>query len=238
VLHAARIAIAAGAAGVTLHPRPDMRHALPSDVIALRELLRAEHPRIELNVEGNPFADARENGYPGFSALIERARPEQATLVPDSDDQLTSDHGWNLEGDQGRLRERIAAYRACGARVSLFMDTDPRQIDRARALGADRIELYTGPFAEVVRAHRPNDAEVQACLQRFAAAARHARGIGLGVNAGHDLDLENLPIFAPIDGVDEVSIGHALIADALEIGLAAAVERYVEVLAASRSRAP
>ena len=233
VLHAARIAIAAGAAGITVHPRPDMRHALPSDATALRALLRAEHPSIELNIEGNPFAEVRENGFPGFSALIERARPEQATLVPDDDDQLTSDHGWNLAGDQARLRDRIAAYRALGARVSLFMDTDARQIDRARALGADRIELYTGPFAEIVRAHSVNSDAARTCLQRFAAAARHARSIGLGVNAGHDLDLVNLPLFALIDGIDEVSIGHALVADALELGLAATVERYVAILAAA-----
>jgi pyridoxine 5-phosphate synthase len=236
VLHAARVSIAAGAAGITVHPRPDMRHALPSDVDALRAMLRAQHTAIELNVEGNPFADARENGFPGFSALIERARPEQATLVPDDDDQLTSDHGWNLEGDQAKLRDRIAAYRALGARVSLFMDTDPRQIDRARALGADRIELYTGPFADVVRIHSVNSEAARTCVQRFAAAARHARSIGLGVNAGHDLDLENLPLFALIDGIDEVSIGHALIADALELGLSAAVERYVDVLAAAAGR--
>jgi pyridoxine 5-phosphate synthase len=234
VLAAARIAIAAGAGGITVHPRPDLRHALPADAFALRDLLHREHARIELNIEGNPFADARENGYPGFSVLIERGRPEQATLVPDSDDQLTSDHGWNLAGDQGALRERIATYRACGARVSLFMDTDLRQIDRARTLGADRIELYTGPFAEIVRTHRAKGPEVQSCLARFAAAARHAREIGLGVNAGHDLDLTNLALFSLIDGIDEVSIGHALIADALELGLAAAVARYLEILATPR----
>jgi pyridoxine 5-phosphate synthase len=157
--------------------------------------------------------------------------------VPDSEDQLTSDHGWNLEGDQAQLRERIAAYRSLGARVSLFMDTDLRQIDRARALGADRIELYTGPFAEIVRTHRANSAEAQACLAHFAAAARHARSIGLAVNAGHDLDLENLPLFALIDGVAEVSIGHALIADALEFGLAETVRRYAAVLASAAGRA-
>ena len=229
VLAAARTALAAGAAGLTLHPRPDQRHALPSDVADLAELLRG-YPGIELNIEGNPFAGPRDNGYPGFDALIESARPHQATLVPDTDNQLTSDHGFDLTGDNSALEAAIARYRGWGARVSLFMDPIPEQITRAKACGADRIELYTGPFAETVRTHGADHPASRESLERYRAAARHAVSIGLGVNAGHDLDLTNLPLFRQIREVAEVSIGHALIADALEMGLAAAVEAYVKVL--------
>ena len=230
VLEAAATAIAAGAYGITVHPRPDQRHVRPHDVTDLAQLLRTKHPGREFNIEGNPFADARDNGYPGFDALIEAARPDQCTLVPDSDAQLTSDHGWDLSGDTARLVESIRLYQAVGARVSLFMDTDLRQIDRAAAIGAERIELYTGPFAEAVRAHGVDSAEAGASFASFARAARHAQFVGLGVNAGHDLDLVNLQLFRRIDEVLEVSIGHALIGDALRIGLPAAVSAYLEVL--------
>ena len=145
VVKAARTVLAAGAAGITVHPRPDQRHVRPHDMSDLAELL-ADYPGVEFNIEGNPFAGPRDNGYPGFDALIDSAHPHQATLVPDSDSQLTSDHGWDLSGDTGRLRETIGRYQAAGARVSLFMDPLAEQIDRARECGADRIELYTGPF--------------------------------------------------------------------------------------------
>ena len=150
VVGAARTVLTAGGQGITVHPRPDQRHIRPHDVTDLAALLKADYPDIELNIEGNPFAGPRDNGFPGFDALIETARPAQATLVPDTDNQLTSDHGWDLTGDTARLEDTIARYQGLGARVSLFMDPDPDQIDRARACGADRIELYTGPFAEVV----------------------------------------------------------------------------------------
>lgn len=234
VVKAGRTVIAAGAAGLTVHPRPDRRHIRPGDVADLAALVRG-HPDIEYNIEGNPFAGPRDRGaadggYPGFDALIESARPHQVTLVPDSDDQLTSDHGWNLSGDNARLEDAIARYQALGARVSLFMDPEPAQIDRARACGADRIELYTGPYAAAVWRLGPDHADALAVWGRFRDAARHAAGIGLGVNAGHDLDLANLPLFARIGEVAEVSIGHALISDALEMGLDAAVRAYLAIL--------
>ncbi len=230
VLEAAEIAIGAGAYGITVHPRPDQRHVRPHDVMDLATQLRERHRGVEFNIEGNPFAGARDNGYPGFDALIESARPVQCTLVPDGDDQLTSDHGWDLRRNNSALIDSIRRYQACGARVSLFMDPDLQQIDRAAAIGVDRIELYTGPFAEMVRTHGADSAAVKQSCAVFARAATHAAAIGLGVNAGHDLDLVNLPLFRQIAEVQEVSIGHALIGDALRIGLAAAVAAYLRVL--------
>ena len=188
------------------------------------------YPGIEYNIEGNPFAGPRDNGYPGFDALIESAHPHQATLVPDTDNQLTSDHGWDLTGDNDRLSGHIHRYRAAGARVSLFMDPEPDQIARARDVGADRIELYTGPFAETVAAFGLEHEKSLASLDRYQKAAAYAAELGLGVNAGHDLDTHNLRLFRQIEQVAEVSIGHALISDALDVGLAAAVRAYLEVL--------
>jgi pyridoxine 5-phosphate synthase len=230
VLNAARIVLAAGARGITVHPRPDQRHIRPHDVTDLADLLRREYPAIEFNIEGNPFAGPRDNGYPGFDALIEAARPHQVTLVPDSDSQLTSDHGWDLAGDNARLTALIARYRAGGARVSLFMDPDPAAIGRARAVGADRIELYTGPFAETVAQHGLDHPATRESFERYRAAAAHAVAIGLGVNAGHDLDRRNLTLFRHIPDIAEVSIGHALISDALELGLDATVRAYLAAL--------
>jgi pyridoxine 5-phosphate synthase len=229
VLWAARTVIDAGAAGITVHPRPDQRHIRPEDVHDLAALL-ADFPGIEFNIEGNPFAGPRDNGYPGFDALIESARPAQATLVPDADNQLTSDHGFDLSGDNGRLIDAIERYQALGARVSLFMDPEPEQIERARAVGADRIELYTGPFADTAAAGLTAQATI-AEYERYLRATRFACQLGLGVNAGHDLDLENLVLFRQIEEVAEVSIGHALISDALKMGLDAAVRAYLAVLA-------
>lgn len=229
VAKAARTALAAGAHGITVHPRSDQRHIRPGDVAELAELLTG-YPGLEFNIEGNPFAGPRDDGYPGFDALIASARPQQATLVPDSDDQLTSDHGWDLSGDTGRLRESIRRYQAHGARVSLFMDPEPAQIERARACGADRIELYTGPFAHTVWRRGIDHADSRASFERYRDAAAFAASVGLDVNAGHDLDLLNLPLFRRIDTVAEVSIGHALISDALDMGLHAAVRAYLSVL--------
>ncbi|MDE0450925.1 MAG: pyridoxine 5'-phosphate synthase [Gammaproteobacteria bacterium] len=235
VSEAARGIIDAGAQGITVHPRPDQRHIHPRDVRELALLLRSEHPGIEFNIEGNPAARARRNGYPGFDRLIEEARPHQATLVPDADSQLTSDHGWDLSDSRAAMRvaETIARYQGWGARVSLFMDPDERQIQRARACGADRIELYTGPYAELVERHGLSDARVRSCRRTYRDAARYAVEMGLGVNAGHDLNLDNLADFIAIGNIDEVSIGHALISDALDFGLAATVRKYLDAIAAA-----
>lgn len=231
LIDAAETVIGAGADGITVHPRPDQRHIRPADVFALADVLR-DHSKVEFNIEGNPFAGPRDGGYPGFDALIAQAGPQQATLVPDSDQQLTSDHGFDLSGDNQALAAKIRLYQTQGARVSLFMDPDPTQIALARELGADRIELYTGPFAEVVAQAGSDDERSRASLATYQAAARQAQAIGLGVNAGHDLDLDNLPLFRSIAEVVEVSIGHALIARALDLGLAAAVRAFKRALGA------
>ena len=234
VLAAARTAVGAGARGITVHPRPDQRHIRPGDVHALARMLRSDLPGIELNIEGNPAAGPRDNGYPGFDRLVETARPDQATLVPDADAQLTSDHGWDLSDPAAarRVAEVARRYRDRGIRVSLFMDPDREQITRAQACGADRIELYTGPYAELVARRGLDHPETRAGLETYARAARHAAGLGLEVNAGHDLDLDNLAAFIAVGGISEVSIGHALIADALETGLAATVRKYLDAIAA------
>ena len=233
VLAAARTAIAAGAHGITVHPRPDQRHVRPADVEALANLLAGEYPRIEFNIEGNPAAGPRDNGYPGFDRLIETARPRQATLVPDADAQLTSDHGWDLSDPERarRVAASVARYQRWGVRVSLFLDPAETAIARAKACGADRIELYTGPYANLVESRGADHPETRACLDTYARAARRAAALGLGVNAGHDLNLDNLAAFVGMGGIAEVSIGHALVADALDVGLATAVRQYLDALA-------
>lgn len=226
VLEAARTCLDAGAHGITVHPRPDARHARRDDVLALAALCRQRG--VEFNLEGNPFAPPRP-GYPGFIALCAEARPQQATLVPDDDGQLTSDHGFDFVRDADRLRAPVAELRALGCRVSLFADAGAA-VGQAATVGADRIELYTGPFAE---AHARGDAGpvARACAE----TAARARDAGLGVNAGHDLNQANLGAFlAAVPGVLEVSIGHALIGEALYAGLAPTVERYLRLLDAAR----
>lgn len=216
VTKAAQICISAGAHGITVHPRPDERHAKPSDVYELRDLLGGV-PNVEFNVEGNPF--------PKFLEIVRKVKPTQCTLVPDSPDVFTSDHGWNLIEDEQRLEPIIKELKDLGIRVSLFMDADNDHLQKAREVGADRIELYTEPYA---RAYGSDQAE--AAFEIFAVAARRAREFGLGVNAGHDLNLDNLSKFLTIPKVLEVSIGHALIADALKIGLFSAVQSYLNLL--------
>ena len=229
VADAAETALRAGADGITVHPRPDQRHIHPDDVLALASLLKGRS-NIEFNIEGNPFAGPRANGYPGFDALIEQARPDQATLVPDGDNQLTSDHGFDLRGDNEALIAKIRRYQGQGARVSLFMDPDLEQIGLAQEIGADRIELFTGPFAEAVAEFGSDHPRSRASLGSYQAAAQRAVELGLGVNAGHDLDVDNLPLFRSIVEVREVSIGHALIARALDDGLAATVRAFRRAL--------
>lgn len=228
VLASARTALAAGADGITVHPRPDQRHIRAAEVADLKALV-AEFPGAEFNIEGNPQAAPR-GKYPGFDEIVQTARPQQCTLVPDSDEQVTSDHGWQLADENVRqeLAERIARYRGWGVRVSLFLDPCMEQIRLAQQVGADRIELYTGPYASEMAANAPT---AKAIWCRYRDAARYAGQLGLGVNAGHDLDQNNLSRLLAIGGIAEVSIGHALVADALEIGLAATVARYLAICA-------
>lgn len=231
VIEAARQAIAKGAMGITVHPRPDQRHIRPDDVYELAKLLAAEYPAIEFNIEGNPFAGPTDQGYPGFRHLVETTKPHQVTLVPDSDDQLTSDHGWNLGRPQPALEEHIQTYADMGCRVSLFMDPIIGQMTTARAIGAHRIEFYTGPYAQIFWSKGADHPATQTCFAEFCAAAEAATEVGLGVNAGHDLDQENLPMFATLPGLQEVSIGHAIMCEALQAGYGPTIKRYVEILA-------
>lgn len=224
VTRAASLCLQAGAAGITVHPRPDGRHIRPHDVQELAQLLRQHWPGREYNIEGNPTQNLME--------YIHSVRPHQATFVPDSEDQFTSDHGWDLRDPATcqRLRPLIAECQTLGVRVSLFMDADPAAMPLVRALGADRIELYTEPYAAAHTAAQTTGdrAALHTQLQRFAAAAQAATDVGLGVNAGHDLSRDNLRLFLQsVPGVAEVSIGHALIADALELGYPATVQAYL-----------
>lgn len=220
-LQAARIALASGCHGITVHPRPDQRHIRASDVLRLPEVLAGA----ELNIEGNPFAPARD-GYPGLLELVRQTQPAQVTLVPDGDGQLTSDHGFSLEGDCSELAELIGRFKRNDCRVSLFVDAGVRQVARAAQLGADRIEIYTGPFA-AAHARGNHARELASC----AATAKEAVAAGLGVNAGHDLDQGNLAILLEaVPTIAEVSIGHALIGESLYEGLAATVMRYLRIL--------
>jgi len=221
VREAARVAIAAGCDGITLHPRPDQRHVRPDDVRALSDGSLG----VELNLEGNPFAGATASGYPGFLELVERARPSQCTLVPDGDGQLTSDHGFEPARDAPRLAPIVRRLRDWGVRVSVFVDAGVSNVGELAVIGVDRVEIYTGPYAQ---AHCRGDAAAE--IGRCATTAREAQACGLGVNAGHDLDQANLgPFLDHVPNVLEVSIGHALIGEALYDGLATTVRRYVAI---------
>ena len=221
VTRAAELCLQAGAQGITVHPRPDERHIRASDVHELAALLKA-WPHAEFNIEGNPTHNLME--------LVRTLRPHQATFVPDGVDQFTSDHGWNLPQDAERLAPLIAECRTLGVRVSLFMDPLPDAMAQAAALGADRVELYTEPYAA---AHGQSAQATQ--LARYVLAAQAALAAGLGVNAGHDLNRANLTDFLrAVPGVQEVSIGHALIADALELGYEATVRAYLACIQAAQ----
>ena len=203
-----------GAAGITLHPRPDQRHARYDDVAPLQRLCR-ERGR-ELNVEGYPTAE--------FLQVVKSARPAQCTLVPDLPGQLTSDHGWDIQGQAALLRPVIGELNELGIRVSLFVDADYPALEWASEVGAQRIELYTERFAE---SH--DTAQADAVFALYQQAAQRAQALGLGVNAGHDLDLHNLARFLDIPGILEVSIGHALVVECLELGMDKVLRRYLEI---------
>ncbi len=213
-----------GANGITVHPRPDGRHIRPHDVYALRELV-AEYPHAEFNIEGNPFAPAA-GDYPGLLKLVADTRPHQCTLVPDSDSQLTSDHGFDMATSSTALQPIIEQLKTLQVRSSLFMDPDNEQISLCQQLGADRIELYTGPFAH---AHQQQTDSLDALFKAHQVAAIHADALGLGVNAGHDLNLHNMPLYKTIPHLKEVSIGHAFTVDALLMGFDNALEAYLDV---------
>lgn len=226
VLCAGIACLDAGAHGLTVHPRPDARHIREDDVHVLGALCRSRD--VEFNVEGNPFAPPRP-GYPGLLALCEAVRPAQVTLVPDGDGQLTSDHGFDFARHGDGLRDLVAAYKALGCRVSVFVDVGDPLVARAASAGADRVELYTGPFAEAFAS-----GDATAALHAAAGTARLAQASGLGVNAGHDLNQANLADFlARVPGVLEVSIGHALIGEALYAGLDATVRAYRRIVDAA-----
>lgn len=217
VVKMGEISIAAGAHGLTVHPRPDERHIRRSDVYDLAELLK-KYPTIEYNIEGNPLE------FP-FMDIIRDVRPDQCTLVPDNPEQNTSDHGWNVAQDGEKLKPIIAELHQLGCRVSLFMDPDIAQIKQVPALGCERIELYTEPYATDYREGKGEES-----FEIYRKAAAFAQSVGLGVNGGHDLNLENLLKFKEIPNLLEVSIGHALTADALEMGFSGAVKAYLKAL--------
>ena len=220
VIESAKTVIKAGAHGITVHPRPDQRHIRFSDVYELAEMLT-----VEFNIEGNPFAGK-------YMEIVRRVRLNQATLVPDAPGANTSDHGWNLQQNKKRLTPVVKELKERRIRVSLFMDPDINGIEAAKELRADRIELYTEPYATAFR----TGINLADTLKQYSDAARFAQDIGLGVNAGHDLNLKNLPKFrSTVTGILEVSIGHALIADALELGLYNTVKEYLKVLSEDNS---
>ncbi len=217
-----RIALESGAHGLTVHPRPDQRHIRFTDVPEIRALIDDEFPQAEFNIEGYPTQD--------FLNLVEAAEPEQVTLVPDDPEQPTSDHGWDFVTNRDMLHAIVARLKKAGARVSLFADPDAseEQIAAARATGADRIELYTGPYGGCY----DDSARAEKELEKLAKTAALARAAGLGVNAGHDLTVDNLPALAKaIPHLAEVSIGHGLTADALIHGMAETVRRFVRACA-------
>ena len=218
VLEAVEVCVAAGAPGITVHPREDERHIRPGDVVAIAEALEPVRPRVEYNIEGDP--------RPGLIEIVERVRPDQCTLVPVRPGEMTSEAGWPANTPKERLREIIARFQEAGVRVSVFVDPEPTPIEWAAELGADRVELYTEPYA---RAFEQGGHTLASSLERYGTACRHAHELGLGINAGHDLDLENLPTLVRLPHVDEVSIGHALISRALFVGLGEAVSEYLRI---------
>ena len=218
LLETSKVLVDCGVDGLTVHPRPDLRHITPDDVYDLSNLCR--NSNIEFNIEGNPYSE-KSKDYPGFIQLVNEIEPDQCTLVPDAPDQLTSDHGWQIDGkDHNVLVNIIEELKTDKTRVSLFVDPDIKQIENIKSIGANRIELYTGPYAL-----NP----ILEVLSSYETSYNYAKSIGLDVNAGHDLDLENLKPFLDRAPVDEVSIGHALISDALIDGLDTVTKKYLDL---------
>lgn len=222
VIDFAAKALAAGADGITIHPRPDQRHATYADVKDLTAIMgsRAE---AELNIEGYPNES--------FLDVVLEYKPDQVTLVPDAPDQLTSDHGWDLSKHRGFVQDIIARIRSAGIRSSLFLDPVAEQVDIAAEIETDRIELYTADYASAFNTEHEIDT-----YNRYRSAAIHAQNTGLGVNAGHDLNLENLGRFLDIPGILEVSIGHALTVESLEYGFAGVIGKYMDILHAREAK--
>jgi pyridoxine 5-phosphate synthase len=226
VLDAVDVCLAAGAAGITVHPRADQRHITPRDVRDVAAVLQA-HPSVEYNIEGDP--------RPDLLALVHEVRPQQCTLVPVSPGEITSQSGWTPGPQTAALAATVAGLRTRGIRVSLFVDPEPASIELAKSLAADRVELYTEPFA---RAFEQGVEAAARSFARYTVAAELAASLGMGVNAGHDLDLDNLQLFRELPHLDEVSIGHAIMSRALFVGLATVVAEYLAVLSAARPPAP
>ena len=220
VLDAVEVCLAAGVTGITVHPRADQRHITPADVREIAARLAPVRPAVEFNMEGDP--------RPGFIEMVHAVRPEQCTIVPVIPGEITSQAGWTRGPETERLPAIIAAMQADGIRVSLFVDATAEAVALAKDVGADRVELYTEPFA---RAYERGPAAADASFATYAAAASRAHALGLGVNAGHDLDLANLVLFRTLPYLDEVSIGHALMSRALFVGLDTVVREYLAVLA-------
>ena len=220
VLDATRVCVAAGAPGITVHPRADARHITFADVREIAHDLRARHPEVELNIEGDP--------RPDLLALAREVRPDQFTMVPVRAGEITSGAGWDAATPAEEMAAHVRDLQGCGIRVSIFVEAEPEPVRWAARVGGDRIELYTEPFA---RAFREGAAPRRASFERYAAMASLAHELGLGVNAGHDLDLDNLVLFRSLPHLDEVSIGHALISHALYVGLHRAVHDYLARLA-------
>ena len=220
VIEAVRVCIDAGAPGITVHPRADARHITTRDVHEIADELKALKGRVEYNIEGDP--------RPGFLELVLAVKPDQCTLVPVKPGEITSEAGWPPDTPGDQLTGIVGALRAAGVRVSLFVDPEPAAIRWAKTMGADRVELYTEPFA---RAFERGPDAAAASFERYSAAANLAHELGVGVNAGHDLDLKNLTLFKTLPHLDEVSIGHALIARAIFVGLGKVVKEYLAALA-------
>ncbi|MEO8259288.1 MAG: pyridoxine 5'-phosphate synthase [Acidobacteriota bacterium] len=221
VLDAVEVCLAAGVPGITVHPRADRRHITPEDVRAVSRALSGRNPRVEFNIEGDP--------RPDFVDLVREVQPDQCTLVPVAPGEVTSQAGWQRGAASEGLPAVVADLQSRGIRVSVFVDALPESVRWAASVGADRVELYTEPYA---RAFEAGPESAIRSFEQFAAAARLAQSLGLGVNAGHDLDLENLVIFRNLPHLDEVSIGHAIVARALFVGLSTVVREYLDTLAA------